>query len=118
MMPTAPLTELKLAQACRELALDKKAVDPVILDLRKLNGPSSMFLICSGDSDPQLKAIADSVSVGLKQKYGLHALGWDGRGDSQWMVLDYGSVLVHILRQEKRRYYNLEGLWSDAKRIP
>jgi ribosome-associated protein len=109
--------DIQLAKLCTELAVDKKAVNPVILDLSELNGPASYFLICSGESDPQLKAIADSIITGLREKLGTRALAADGRNTSQWIVLDYGSLLVHIMHEEKRAFYNLEKLWRDAKTI-
>jgi len=109
------LTDVKLARLCRDFALDKKAVDPLVLDLTRLTGPASYFLICSGESEPQLKAIADSIITGMKEKHGIRTLAHDGKSGSQWIVLDYGSLLVHIMHTEKRRYYNLEYLWRDAK---
>ena len=109
------ISDLKLAGLCRDFALDKKAVDPIILDLTRLAGPSSYFLICSGESEPQLKAIADSILTGMKERHGIRAAGHDGLSGSQWIVLDYGVLLVHVMHTEKRRYYNLEQLWRDAK---
>lgn len=111
------LEGLALAKACRELALDKKAVDPVILDLNGLNGPAEWFLICSGESDPQLKAIAMAIEVGLKQNHDTRPVKIDGKSVSQWIILDYGSVLVHVMHASKRDYYQLEKLWQDAPRV-
>ncbi len=107
---------LQLAALCRELALEKKALDPVILDLREILGPAEAFLICSGQADPQLKAIANSIETGLKEKIGLKPYARDGRTGSKWLVLDYGQVIVHIMHQEIRSFYDIETLWRDAKR--
>ncbi|PTY03413.1 ribosome silencing factor [Verrucomicrobia bacterium LW23] len=108
------LTPLEIAKACREYALDKKAVDPVILDLREVSSLADYFVICSGLSDPQIKAIANGVSMGFKEDHGLHARV-DGSAVSQWMILDYGDVLMHIFHESKRGVYSLETLWGDAK---
>lgn len=108
---------LTLARLCRESALDKKATDPVILDLREIEGPAEFFLICSGQSDPQLKAIAAAIEVTLKQDHGVRPVSVDGKMVSGWVVLDYGDVLVHIMAESKRAYYQLEKLWGDAPRI-
>jgi ribosome-associated protein len=108
---------MELAKMCRELALDKKALDPIILDLREVQGPSEFFFICSGQSDPQLKAIANGIEVSLKQEHGIRAVQVDGNPISQWLVLDYGDVLVHIMHESKREFYQLEKLWGDAPRI-
>lgn len=111
------LADEALALAIRHYALEKKAVDPVILDLRELLGPSEWFMICSGDSEPQLKAIANSIRAGMKDDHGISSFGSDGRTGSNWLVLDYGSILVHIMHRELRQYYELEDLWSDAIRL-
>lgn len=111
------LEGLALAKECRKFALDKKAVDPVILDLSELNGPSEWFLVVSGDSDPQLKAIAGAINEGMKTEHGLPPVKNDGSPASQWIVLDYGSVLVHVMHTSKRAYYQLEKLWNDAPRV-
>jgi ribosome-associated protein len=107
----------QLARLCAALALDKKANRPVILDLSELNGPAAYFLICSGESEPQLKAIAETIVSGLRDRHGIRVIATDGRHTSHWIVLDYGSLLVHIMREDKRAFYNLEKLWSDARPV-
>lgn len=113
---TIPKT-LELAAICKELALEKKATNPVILDLGEINGPAECFLLCSGAAEPQLKAIANSIEVGLKERLSLKPYSRDGRTGSRWLVLDYGSVVVHIMHEEIREFYGLETLWRDAKRV-
>lgn len=108
---------IKLARICREYALDKKCLDPVILDLRGLEGPASYFLICSGQSDPHLKAISEAIQIGLKEDFGMYPFAKDGTPSSHWFALDYGDVLIHIMNEEKRVYYNLEDLWGDALKV-
>ena len=111
------MTSLQLARLCKKYALDKKAIDPVILDLRKIEGPAEMFLICSAESDPQIKAIANNIEQMLHQDH--HVKPWSVQGTpmSRWIVMDYSWVLVHVMHEERRAYYGLEDLWSDAKRV-
>ncbi|MEM9400613.1 MAG: ribosome silencing factor [Verrucomicrobiota bacterium] len=108
---------VKLAKLCRHYAEDKKCVEPVILNLQKLEGPAPFFFICSGLVDPHLKAIANEIVVRMKEEHNIKPDAREGNVGSNWIVLDYGDVLVHILNQEKRLYYNLEGLWGDAEKV-
>lgn len=112
-----PLDSLDLAKACREFALDKKATDPVILDLREISSLADYFVICSAQSEPQLKAIAFGLEKSVKETYHLHARRTDGYPASQWIIVDYGDVMVHIFHDEKRGLYSLEELWGDAPRV-
>jgi len=107
----------RTALTCREWALEKKAIDPVLMDLEKIEGPALCFMVCSGQSEPHLKAIAESVEEGMREKLNTKPLARDGRAGSQWIVLDYGDVLVHIMHEQKRAFYDLESLWKDAPRI-
>jgi ribosome-associated protein len=111
------LTSLKLAKLCRTLAEDKKAEDPVIIDLRKVSAVSDFFVICSAQSEPQLKAIANGLEKTLKDEYDIRPIAVDGFPKSQWIVVDYGEVMVHIFHTSKRGHYSLEDLWSDAPRV-
>ena len=74
-------------------------------------------MICSGTSEPQLKAIAGEIESRLREEYSLRPVAVDGFPASQWMVLDYLQVVVHIFHPETRHYYDLEQLWSDAEMI-
>lgn len=106
-----------LARTCAAAALDKKAVDPVVLDLRGISTFTDFFVICSGESEPQIKAIANSIREALREKCDRKPFAEDGFPASQWIVLDYSDVIVHIFHTEKRAHYGLEDLWSDAKRL-
>jgi len=106
-----------LARRCRDLAENKKAVDPVLLDLREVGGPSEFFLIVSGESEPHLKAIAGEVEKGVREESGRRPFRISGNSLSQWMILDFGDVLVHIMHTAKRKFYRLEDLWGDAARL-
>lgn len=110
------LEGLLLAKKCRELADNKKALDPVLLDLRPVGGPSDFFLIVSGESEPHLKAIVGEVEKGVREETGRKPFRVSGNSLSQWMVLDYGDVLVHVMHTAKRKFYRLEDLWGDAVR--
>ena len=106
-----------IARACADAAADKKAENPVLLDLRGVSGFTDFFLICSGSSEPQLKAISSSIRESVREKFGRRPLAEDGYPASQWVVLDYGDVICHLFYGEKRGFYDLENLWSDAKRV-
>jgi ribosome-associated protein len=97
---------------------EKKALDIVVLDLRKLkNAIADFFVICSGSSDKQIDAIADSID---EQVYGeLKENPWhtEGKNNKEWMLLDYVSVVAHVFRKDRREYYALEKLWGDAEII-
>ena len=107
----------ELARRCRTLADDKKAVDPVLLDLQGVGGPGDYFLIVSGESEPHLKAIAAEVERGIREDAERKPFRVSGNSSSQWMILDYGDVLVHIMHTQKRKFYRLEDLWGDATRL-
>lgn len=109
--------EETLARLCAEGALDKKAENVVILDMRKISSFTDFFVIASGSSEPQLKAIAGSIREKVREATGQRPTAEDGFPVSQWVVIDYGSVIVHIFHKEKRDLYGLEDLWNDARRI-
>jgi ribosome-associated protein len=113
---TKPLDSRKLAKLCREIALDKKAVDPVILDVRKISSVADYFLICSGNSEPHLKAIADEIDGRLRD-LGVRTHGKDGYPTSRWIVMDFTDVMVHVFHPDVRQHYALETLWGDATKV-
>ncbi|MGC3991112.1 MAG: ribosome silencing factor [Chthoniobacteraceae bacterium] len=102
---------------CAQYAADKKAEDLVALDLREISGFTDFFLICSGTSEPHLKAIASEIRSQLREQHGLKAAAVDGYPSSQWIILDYTDVVIHIFHESKRPYYGIEELWSDAPRL-
>jgi ribosome-associated protein len=108
------LTSRTLAKKAAEFALSKKAYDVVILDVRKLTSTADFFVICSADSDTQVKAIADAVEEG-NENIGASVWHTEGLQASTWVILDYVDVVVHVFHREARSYYNLERLWGDAK---
>lgn len=110
------LAPLERAMRCAELALDKKALNVKVLEIGKISSIADYLVLASGRSDKQTQAIADSIRQGLK-KFG-KALDIEGVKEGNWIVIDYGDVIVHIFTEEMRRYYNLDELWSAAPSIP
>jgi ribosome-associated protein len=100
-----------------QLALDRKALEPVLLDVRELCSFTSYQLLVSARSDRQVDAIADAIELGLKNE-GLRVLSAEGARTGQWALLDYGDFVVHVFLHSAREHYDLEGLWSDAPRVP
>jgi ribosome-associated protein len=95
---------------------DKKATDALILQVAPLTSIADYLVIGSADSDRQASAIADHID-GILSRTGIKPLSVEGRRSSQWVLMDFGDVIVHIFRQDVREHYALERLWSDAKRV-
>jgi len=102
-----------LAKKAVKLVLAKKAEDVLLLDLRKLSPMTDFFVVCTGGSETQVKAIADSVIEGC-QKSGVQIYNIEGYESLRWVLIDLVDVVVHIFQPEVRRYYQLERLWGDA----
>ena len=111
------LSSLDLARNCVWAAQEKKALDPIILDLRDISSITDYLVICSAQSEPQIKAIANGVEQVLKETHERHPLAVDGFPTSQWIVIDFGDVMLHIFHEQKRGVYALEDLWSDAPQV-
>ena len=97
-------------------ALGRKAVNLVMLDVRELSSVGEVFMICSGRSNRQVAAIADHIQKDLK-KHKIRPLSVEGKKEGLWVLLDYGHVIIHIFHEPVRHFYDLEGLWIDAKRL-
>jgi ribosome-associated protein len=97
-------------------AEDKKAVDLVLLDLRKASGFADYFLICSGTNARQIRAIADAIIEALAEE-GTKPAHVEGYERSEWVLLDYFDFIVHIFAPETRLFYSLERLWGNAERV-
>jgi len=106
----------ELLKVAASAAASKKALDMVGLDLSGLEGVADYFLICSGSSEPQVKAIADAVEDKLRE---CGAKPWhvEGREFRHWVLLDFVDVVVHVFHEKTREYYLLERLWGDARRV-
>lgn len=107
----------KLALLCRKLADNKKAENIVVLDVRKLSSVTDYFVLISGTSHPHLRAIVEEIMGSLKEDHDLRPARSEGYKSGTWVVLDYFDVIVHIMLDETRAHYDLEGLWGDAKRV-
>jgi ribosome-associated protein len=99
-----------------KVALEKKAQDPVLLELKGTTSITDFFLLCNGKSDRQVQAIAQAIEEELKKK-GIRPLGREGMIEGKWILMDYDDVVVHIFLEPIRKFYDLEGLWTDALRI-
>ncbi len=100
-----------------EAALDKKALEPVLLDVRDICSYTNYILVVSGRSDRQVEAIADGISRALRE-HGVHPLGIEGIGSGQWVLVDFGDLVAHVFHHPIREHYDIESLWIDAARIP
>ena len=111
-----PNSSKEKAFLCAEASLDHKAIDLVILEVKKLSSFADYFVIASGTSDRQVQAIASRIEEKLS-KQGVFPLGVEGKREGRWVLLDYGDVVIHIFYHPIREFYDLERLWSDAPRI-
>ena len=107
----------KLALRCRDLADNKKGEDIVVLDVRKISSITDYFVIVSGGSEPHLRAISDEIVDKLRDEEDERPRAIDGSLQTAWVVLDYFDVIVHVMRADVRRHYDLEGLWGDAPQM-
>jgi len=116
--PNTPFTDLdeevKLAIRC---ALDKKAENLLVLDLREIASFTEFFVIASGTNQRQVQAISDEINEQLKKQLGARTVRVEGYNSGQWVLLDYGDFVVHIFDTESREFYDLERLWRDARRV-
>jgi ribosome-associated protein len=107
----------KLALLCRELAENKKAENVVVLDVRKLSSITDYFVIATGTSEPHLRAIMNEITDTLREDYDLRPRATEGDLRTPWQVLDFFDVIVHVMREDVREKYDLEGLWGDAPQV-
>lgn len=112
---TAPNTDARLDRYVRA-ALGKKVLGLVVLDVGKLTSIADYFIICSGRSNRQVSAIAEHIQTTLKAE-GIRPLSVEGAKSGHWVLLDYGHVILHVFYDAIRSFYDLEGLWADARRI-
>jgi len=113
-LSTPQLTPDQLAEAIAEQAAEKKAGDIVVLDLRGVLGYTDLFVICTGNTDRQVKAIHDGIHQALKQEHGLLPRRVEGLSESRWVLMDYLDVVVHVFTPETRDFYRLEQLWGEV----
>ncbi|HEY1522736.1 MAG TPA: ribosome silencing factor [Solirubrobacteraceae bacterium] len=104
----------QVATAVAQLAGDRKALDIIQLDLRGMIGYTDYFVICTGRTERQTKAIHDGIYEGMKSQYGRLPERVEGVSGSRWILLDYLDAVVHVFTPETREYYRLEQLWGEA----
>jgi ribosome-associated protein len=108
---------LTLALAAARAAADNRGQDIVVLDLRELTPVFDYFVIASGTSRRQLHAISEEIDHVLEDELGDRRMGIEGYNESRWILLDYGSIVVHLFDADSREFYDLENLWGHAKRV-
>ncbi len=107
---------LEKARLCLKLILERKAIDPLLLEVEKLTSITNYFVIASGNSSRQVQAISGHLQEGMRDA-GFRAYGVEGGQQGHWILLDYGDVVIHIFYKSVREFYDLEGLWIEAPRI-
>jgi ribosome-associated protein len=108
---------LELALAAAREAEDNRGQDVLVLDMREQTPTFDYFVIATGTSNRQLRAMSDAIDDVLQKQYGHRRLGREGYEDSHWILLDYGSVIIHLFDSSQRDYYRLEELWAGATRV-
>ncbi len=103
-----------LAAHAVDAMIDKKAHDITVMDMRQVSGVADYFVICTGDSDLQIKAVADAIRERIREQCDERPWHTEGTNHRQWVLLDYVDVVAHIFTQDKRQFYDLERLWGDA----
>jgi ribosome-associated protein len=118
--PTRNQTDLsatrQLAVAAMDAALDKRALEPILIDVSGMGSYTDFIGIVSGRSDRQVDAIAEAVSQTMKAR-GIYALGREGSGNGRWTLLDFGAFVIHVFYHPVREFYDLESLWIEAPRV-
>lgn len=104
-------------QTAVRAAQEKQAVDIHVLDLREITTMADVFLICHGRNTRQNQAIADEIEKQLKEEHGERPLAIEGMAHAEWILMDYGDLVVHIFSEKAREYYDLERLYRDARRL-
>ncbi len=111
------MTTKQIAKTALNAVIDRKAADIALLRVTKLTTLADYYIICTGSSNTQLRAISDAVDEALSKKYGLEPKSVEGYRSASWILQDYGSVIVHIFKNDARQFYDLERLWADAQKL-
>jgi ribosome-associated protein len=106
-----------MAMAAIEAALEKKALEPVLIDVTEQGTYTDYILVVSGRSDRHVQAVADGVIDAMKRERGSVPIGVEGKRDGHWVLIDFGDIIVHVFYHPMREFYDLEGLWVDAPRV-
>jgi ribosome-associated protein len=111
-----PLDGRSKAFLCAQEAMRFKALDLVLLDVAPFSSFADFFIICSGKSSRQVQGLAENLETSLRD-YGIKPLGVEGLREGQWILMDYGDLIVHIFYEPVRQFYDLESLWSEASKL-
>jgi len=109
-------TPRQLALIAAEICDDKKAKDIVILDVRKVTTISDYFIICSTSNERQARAIAEDLRLKMRE-LGKREMGVEGMQDGRWVLQDFADIVLHVFHESQREFYDIEGLWADAKQV-
>jgi ribosome-associated protein len=109
-------TPRQLALLAAEVCSDKKAKDIKILDVRKITSISDYFIVCSTSNERQARAITDDLRIRMRE-IGKRELGVEGVKDGRWVLQDFADIVVHVFHESQREFYDIEGLWADAKQV-
>lgn len=112
----AALTPRQLALLAAEVCDDKKAKEILVLDVRKITTISDYFIVASTSNERQARAIADEMRMKMKD-LGKREMGVEGMDDARWVLQDFGDIVLHIFHESQREFYDIEGLWADAKQV-
>jgi ribosome-associated protein len=112
----AAITPRQLALLAAEVCDEKKAKEIIVLDVRKITSISDYFIVCSTSNERQARAIADDLRVRMKE-LGKREMGVEGIEDARWVLQDFGDIVLHIFHESQREFYDIEGLWADAKQV-
>ena len=112
----AATTPRQLALLAAEVCDEKKAKEIIVLDVRKITTISDYFIVCSTTNERQARAIADDLRVRMKE-LGKREMGVEGIEDARWVLQDFGDIVLHIFHESQREFYDIEGLWADAKQV-
>jgi ribosome-associated protein len=104
------------ARLCLEIIQERKAIDPVLMEVGRLTSFTDYFLVASGASSRQVQAISQHTARRLREE-GFRPFGIEGEQEGHWVLMDYGDVVIHIFYQPVREFYDLEGLWTEAPRV-
>ena len=112
----AAITPRHLALLAAEVCDEKKAKEIIVLDVRKITTISDYFIVCSTSNDRQARAIAEGMRMRMKE-LGKREMGVEGMEDARWVLQDFGDIVLHIFHESQREFYDIEGLWADAKQV-
>jgi len=112
----AKSTPRQLALIAAEICDEKKAKDIVILDVRKITTISDYFIICSTSNERQARAIAEDLRLRMRE-LGKSEMGVEGMKDGRWVLQDFADIILHVFHESQREFYDIEGLWADAKQV-